>query len=162
MFAFTIDDAGTATLRIFNVGSSTPIWSKTDISGQNYVSASPFAAIDIGGGTTNTTIAGMDDQVNTGTGSEIPDYVPTTPLATPTVSAPSSNWVDPTVIGGSNGSAIASWPAVPNATSYEAWKANTATPAAGDWTLVASGVTSPYKFTGLTGSVWALGIKAKA
>lgn len=160
VFAFTIDDAGTATLRVFNVGGATPIWSKMDISGQNYLPANPFAAIDIGGGTTNTVIAGMDDQVNTGAGSEIPDYVPSTPLADPTVTKGAT--VLPTVVGGSDGKQTISFTSVPNASRYDAYIAGTLTPAANgsDWVLVQSNVTSPFQFTGLDAGNYSWGIQA--
>lgn len=81
-------------------------------------------------------------------------------LSTPTVTA--GTIVNPTVVAGTNGTAVATWPAVANATSYEAWLATGATPQQSDFTRVATGVTSPYTFTGLSGATYAIGIKAKA
>lgn len=84
----------------------------------------------------------------------------TAPLDTPTVTLGAIT--NPTTIGGSDGTATVSWPAVSNATSYDAYLATGSSPAQGDFALVASGVTSPYTFTGLTAGEWAYGIKAKA
>lgn len=158
VFAFTLDDTtGTATLRIFAVGSSTPIWSKTDISGQNYVSAQPFTHIDNGSGIAAGTIAVMDDQVNAGSGSEIPDYVPSTPLGTPVVTLGTVK--NPTTDTATDGTQQISWPAVANAATYDARLATTATPQESDFTTVATGVTSPYTFTGLGKGTFAFGVK---
>jgi hypothetical protein len=123
------------------------------------LTANTLAAVEIG----NSTPAAIDFsaanlQYDDGRTTEIGAM--STQLSTPSVS--SGTIVNPTTVGGSNGTAVATWSAVANATSYEAWKANNGTPAQGDFTLVATGVTSPYTFTGLTGSTWALGIKAKA
>ena len=102
---------------------------------------------------------GWDDiQVNNGAGSEIGDIVEQ--LATPVVTLGATT--NPSTVGGSNGSQVVTWPAVPGASSYEAWIANGSSPAQGDFTLVATGVTSPYTFTGLTAGERAYGIKAKA
>ena len=160
VFAITIDDAGTATLRIFNVGGATPIWSKMDISGQNYLPAQPFTHVDIGGNTPNSILGGMDLQTNTGAGSEIPDYVPSTPLADPTVTKGAT--VLPTVVGGSDGKQTISFTSVPNASRYDAYIAGTLTPAANgsDWVLVQSNVTSPFQFTGLDAGNYSWGIQA--
>lgn len=81
-------------------------------------------------------------------------------LATPTVTV--GTIVNPTTVGGSNGSVAVSWPAVAGATSYDAYRATGATPSQGDFVLVASGVTSPYNFTGQTQGTRSYGIKAKA
>ena len=83
----------------------------------------------------------------------------TAPLDTPTVTL--GTVTNPTTIGGSNGTAAVSWPAVSNATSYDAYLAAGSSPAQGDFTLVASGVTSPYTFTGLDAGAKAFGIKAR-
>ncbi len=80
-------------------------------------------------------------------------------LDTPTVTLGSVT--NPTTIGGNDGTAVVSWPAVSNATSYDAYLATGSSPAQGDFTLVASGVTSPYTFTGLNAGDKAFGIKAK-
>jgi len=70
--------------------------------------------------------------------------------------------VNPTTIGGTNGKQTVTWSAVANAASYEAWIAHSTSPAQGDFTLVATGVTSPYQFTGLPAGTHAYGVKAKA
>lgn len=102
--------------------------------------------------------AGWDDvQLNDGAGGEIGDI--TTLLDTPVVTLGLAT--NPSTVGGSNGSQVVTWPAVPGANSYEAWIASGALPTQGDFTLVATGVTSPYTFTGLTAGEWAYGIKAK-
>lgn len=84
----------------------------------------------------------------------------TEPLPAPTVTLGATT--KPSTIGGSNGSQVVTWGAVAGAASYEAWLATGNTPAQGDFTLVASGVTSPYTFTGLSAGTRAYGIKAKA
>ncbi len=101
---------------------------------------------------------GWDDvQLNDGSGSEMSDIVGQ--LATPVVTLGAAT--NPSTVGGSNGSQVVTWAAIPGASSYEAWIANGSSPAQGDFTLVATGVTSPYTFTGLTAGTWAYGIKAK-
>lgn len=102
---------------------------------------------------------GWDDiQLNDGAGSEIADIV--TALNTPEPVL--GTVVHPTTVGGTNGSVTISWGAVSGATSFEAVKAAGASPAQGSFTVVATGVTSPYTFTGLAAGEWALGIRAKA
>ncbi len=103
--------------------------------------------------------AGWDDvQLNDGAGSRIGDIVEQ--LTTPVVTLGATT--NPSTVGGSDGSQVVTWAAVPGASSYEAWIANGASPAQGDFTLVATGVTSPYTFTGLTAGQRSYGIKAKA
>lgn len=84
----------------------------------------------------------------------------TSQLTTPTVTV--GTITNPSTIGGSNGTTVVSWPAVSGATSYDAYIATGSTPAQGDFTLVASGVTSPYTYTGLTAGTKSFGIRAKA
>lgn len=84
----------------------------------------------------------------------------TSQLATPTVTV--GTITNPTTIGGTDGSTVVSWTAVSGAVSYDAYIATGSTPAQGDFTLVASGVTSPYTFTGLTAGAKSFGIMAKA
>ena len=104
-------------------------------------------------------ILGIDTiQLNDGSTTEIGDY--STPLDTPVVTLGAAT--DPTTIGGTDGTQTVSWPAVTDAASYEAYIAAGSTPAQGDFTLVASGVTSPYTFTGLAAGTHSYGIKAKA
>lgn len=117
--------------------------------------------VDLGIGNTmaaSYTVGWDDIQVNDGAGSEIGDIV--TALATPVVTLGTTT--NPTTVGGSNGTQVVTWPAVSGAASYEAWIAEDATPAQGDFTLKTVGVTSPYTFTGLEAGEYAFGIKAKA
>lgn len=81
-------------------------------------------------------------------------------LTTPTLTAGTT--VEPSTIGGTDGTQDVSWAAVPSAASYNAYHADGLTPAQGDFTLVASGVTSPYTFTGLDAGDHSFGIKAIA
>lgn len=148
---------GSCTIKIYPVGNSTPIANQS-FTGKNFGTAA-FADFNSGGGTVVGSHGIVDLQINDGAGSEIPDYVPTVPLSTPVVTMGTAT--NPTTVGGTNGSQIVTWPAVSNATSYEAWIANNLTPAQGDFTLVQTGVTSPYTFTGLTAGNYSYGIKAK-
>lgn len=152
---------GAATIKVYAVGGTTPL-TTANVTGGNFT-ANLFDAIDFGGGTVVGSHGEVDVQMNDGSGTEIPDYVPTTPLTTPTVTA--GTIINPTVVGGSNGTAVATWPAVANATGYDAFKIlnPSGTPADADFgTAVATGVTSPYTFTGLSAGNYAIGIKAKA
>lgn len=81
-----------------------------------------------------------------------------TPLATPVLTIVSQT--DPTTPGGSDGTVTVSWPAVPNAVSYEAGTASGNVTSG--FTVVATGVTSPHTFTGLPGGVTTVAIKAMA
>jgi hypothetical protein len=61
---------------------------------------------------------------------------------------------------------VVTWSAVSGATSYEAWitknDPNDPNPLQADFTLVATGVSSPYTFVGLSQANYDYGIKAKA
>jgi hypothetical protein len=107
---------------------------------------------------TSYTVGWDDVQLNDGAGGEISDI--TVQLSTPVVSLGTTT--PPTTVGASNGSQVVTWAAIPGAVSYEAWIAAGPTPVQGDFTLVASGLTSPYIFTNLTAGEWSYGIKAKA
>lgn len=101
----------------------------------------------------------MDDWAyDTGTTTLLGAYVDT--LTTPSVSLGTTT--NPSTVGASNGSQVVTWSAVAGATSYEAWRASGSTPTQGDFTQIATGVTSPYTFTGLTAGTYSFGIKAKA
>lgn len=80
-------------------------------------------------------------------------------LATPVITL--GTHVDPSAAGTSDGSQVVTWPAVSNAATYDAYKAPKASPAQSDFTLVATGVTSPYTFTGFNAGTDSLGIIAK-
>ncbi len=139
---------------------SAPIGTPLSVSNWN-LSTSSLIGVDIGVGSSPGAIAltiGWDDlQLNNGAGSEIGDITAT--LATPVVTLGAVT--NPSTVGGSNGSQVVTWAAVPGASSYEAWIASGASPAQGDFTRVATGVTSPYTFTGLTAGERSYGIKAK-
>lgn len=81
-------------------------------------------------------------------------------LATPTVTLGATT--NPTSIGGNDGTQVVTWSAVTNAVSYDAYRANSSSPVQNDFVLIASGVTSPYTFTGLSSGTYAFGIKARA
>lgn len=86
----------------------------------------------------------------------------TTPLSTPVVSLGTTT--NPSTSGATDGSQVVTWPAVSNATSYDAYKLlnPSGSPVDADFgTAVATGVTSPYTFTGLGAGSYAFGIKAK-
>lgn len=168
--AAIVADGGTgstdsATVHIYPVGSGTAA-ATANPTGKNFTT-NPFFAFDLGGGTISSgSFAVMDVQVSTGssTQTEIADYVATAPLSTPVVTLGATT--APTTVGGTNGSQVVTWAAVAGATSYEAWvtknDANDPNPLQGDFTLVATGVTSPYTFTGLNPAQYDYGIKAKA
>lgn len=104
------------------------------------------------------TMRADDLQINDGAGSRIVDYA--APLGTPVVTVAAQ--VNPTTIGGTNGTVQVTWPAISGATAYDAYVATGGTPAQGDFTLVASSVTSPYTFTGLSAGIRAYGIRARS
>lgn len=104
------------------------------------------------------TVRADDIQVNNGAGSRIPDYA--APLATPVLTLTAQT--DPTTIGGTDGTATVTWPAVPGAASYDAYAAPGGSPVQGDFVLFDDNVTSPFTFTGLSAGTRSLGIKAKS
>lgn len=131
-----------------------------------------YVATNVNAGTADLTQAQVGKPISTGTvdididefacqdgiTTEIPAV--SNQLATPaTVDEGGS---EPTTIGGTDGTQDVSWAAVPSAASYNAYHADGLTPAQGDFTLVASGVTSPYTFTGLDAGDHSFGIKAIA
>ena len=152
---------GTARATIYTLDGTTALEDSTTLTSKNTGSAS-VTTIRIGAKTstgTMETAVFIDDW----------DYDPTTTvfigpvteaLVAPTVSLGVKT--NPSTIGGSNGTQTVTWSAVTGATSYEAWIANSASPSQGDFTLVATGVTSPYTFTGIAAGTRAFGIKAKA
>lgn len=80
-------------------------------------------------------------------------------LPTPAVTLGSTT--NPTTVGATDGSQVVTWAAVGGAGSYDAYRAPGSSPAQEDFTLVASGVTSPYTFTGLAVGTYSFGIKAR-
>jgi len=111
------------------------------------------------GGPESTT-ATFPSAVNWTLVTAVASFAVLTPLSTPVVTL--GNTVNPTSSSASDGSQVVTWPAVANATSYEAWSTTKANPAQGDFVLVASGVTSPYQFVNLSNGTYSFGIKAKA
>lgn len=85
--------------------------------------------------------------------------VVSTPLSTPVVTLGAKT--TPTSVGGSDGTQVATWPAVTGAASYDAFVSGSATPAQEEFVRVGTNVTSPYTFTGLNPGQHAYGIKAK-
>ena len=168
-YRITIEAVGgstTASQVTAHVYSGTTSWDTpigTPLSANNWnMSTDNIIGVDVGVVSSPGAIAlmaGWDDvQLNDGAGSEIGDIVEQ--LVTPVVTLGAAT--NPSTVGGVDGSQVVTWAAVPGASSYEAWIANGASPAQGDFTLVATGVTSPYTFTGLTAGERAYGIKAKA
>lgn len=131
-----------------------------------------YVATNVNAGTADLTQAQCGKPISTGTvnldidefacqdgiTTEIPPV--SNQLSTPATTLGTTT--DPTTIGGTDGSQVVTWTAIPNAVSYNAFHADGLAPAQGDFTLVASGVTSPYTFTGLDAGDHSFGIKAIA
>lgn len=101
---------------------------------------------------------GIDDlQMDDGRTTEIGPIL--VQLTAPTVTLGTTT--NPTTVGGTNGSQVVTWGAVSNATSYDAYIAAKSSPAQSDFTLVASGVTSPYTFSSLAAGTYSFGIMAQ-
>lgn len=99
--------------------------------------------------------AGWDDvQLNNGAGSRIGDIAEQ--LATPVVTLGATT--NPSTVGGSDGSQVVTWAAVPGAHHYEAGIAS------GDvtsgFTVVNSNATSPYTYTGLAAGTYTVAVRA--
>lgn len=151
----------TLDVRVYEAGSATP---HTQVSGAlaaDLASAAGIGSVRYGFGTASTGLSSIDtnDGWAIGSGDWLARYDLDEPLATPVINIDSFS--HPTTIGGSEGTATISWGAVSGAVSYQAYIATGSSPAQEAFTLVASGVTSPYTFTGLSAGVKAFGIKAK-
>lgn len=155
--------SSSVTAKIFSEGSgawSTQVgttWSSSTFN----AGTEAVIGVDLGIVSSPTEIyeVGWDDvQLNDGAGSEIDDLVAA--LSTPVVTLGATT--NPSTVGGSNGTQVVTWGAVSGSSSYEAWLASGSSPAQGDFTRVATGVTSPYTFTGLSAGEYSFGIKAKA
>lgn len=149
--------AGTMAVNAYTPTGTTPVASMTTVTNAN-LTAATLAAVEVG----NSTPAAIDFyaaglQYDDGRTTEIGALA--TPLATPTVTLGTTT--NPTTVGGTNGSQVVTWGAVTNATTYDAYIASNTSPAQGDFTLVASAVTSPYTFASLSAGSYAFGIKAK-
>lgn len=81
-----------------------------------------------------------------------------TPLAAPSVTLVSKT--DPTTVGGSDGKAVISWPAVTNAVSYRVEVAPGANATAG-FVVRSETATSPYTVTNLSDGTYTIGVTAK-
>jgi hypothetical protein len=120
--------------------------------------AAQLTQIELGNSGPNAITVDLDDvQMDDGRTTEIGPIL--VALSTPTVTLGTTT--NPTTAGGTNGSQVVTWGAVSNATSYDAYKATKGSPAQSDFTLVASGVTSPYTFTSLAAGTYSFGIMAK-
>lgn len=82
-----------------------------------------------------------------------------TPLSTPVVSLGAKT--TPTTVGGTDGTQVITWPAVSGASTYDAFVANSSTPAQEDFVRVGTNVTSPYTVTDLAPGAHAYGVKAR-
>lgn len=150
---------GTCGVNVYTPSGSSPIsGASQSFTGMN-LTASPMAAVEIGNSAGNQPIDfyAANLQYDDGRTTEIGALA--TQLATPSVTLGTTT--NPTTVGGTNGSQVVSWGAVSNATAYDAYLATNTSPAQGDFSLVASNVTSPYTFTGLAAGGYAFGIKAK-
>lgn len=138
--------AGTAVMKFYNT-AGTQIGTTTSLTAQN-LSANNISVLQLGTVQSegNSIVYGFEDvQIENGAGSEIPEYVPTTPLATPSVTA---TVVNATSIGGSDGQVNLSWSAIANATKYEVAVAD-ANDATTGFVVLASNVTgTSYTITG--------------
>ncbi len=148
---------GTVRVRVYAVGNPTPLYD-VNFTGKNFTT-NQFSHVDSGGGTAVGAHGIVDLQVNDGAGSEIADYVPSTPLAQPVVTLGTTK--NPSTDTATDGTQDATWPAVANAGSYDARIAASASPAESDFVTIAQGVTSPYQFTGLGKGTFAFGIQAQ-
>lgn len=156
----TTGTAGTLKVNVYTLTGTAVSGANIDNSTVN-LGTSPIVGMQWGSSQGIAGTFGVDEiQIEDGITTEIADYVASTPLSTPVITLGATT--NPTVVGGSDGRQVVSWSAVANATSYEAWLAPTGTPTQGDFTRVATGVTSPYTFLGLSGATYSVGVKAKA
>lgn len=155
--------AGTMAVNVYTPTGTTPVASMTTVTNAN-LTANTLAAVEIGNsaGTQAIDFAAANLQFDNGRTTEIGPL--SAALTQPTVTLGAST--TPTTVGGTNGTQVVTWPAVSGATSYEAWitknDPNDPSPLQADFTLVATGVTSPYTFTNLSQANYDFGIKAKA
>lgn len=153
-------DNDTLDVRVYEPGSATP---HTQISGSlaaNMASAAGIGAVRFGFGTASTGLGSIDtnDGWAVGSGDWLDRYDLDEPLETPVINV--TDYTHPTTIGGNDGTATVSWGAVAGAASYQAYIATGASPNQEAFTLVESGVTSPYTFENLPAGAFSLGIKA--
>ena len=149
--------AGTVTCKVYTPTDTTSPLGTLSLTNAN-LTAATLHEIEIGNTTPAAISFGIDDvQIDDGRTTEIGPL--TVQLATPTVTLGTTT--NPTTVGGTDGSQVVTWSAVSNATSYEAWLATNGSPLQSDFVLKATGVTSPYTFTGLGQGTYAFGIKAK-
>lgn len=158
--AYATIAAGTATMNAaYYLGdSTTAVASKSVTTANTGTTAADTVIFGKGDSGTYASAFWMDNlQFQTAASALIGPWI--IQLATPTVTLGTTT--NTTSTGGTNGSQVVSWSAVPNATTYDAYKATKASPLQSDFTLVASGVTSPYTFTGLGAGTYSYGIMPK-
>ncbi|MGJ4843903.1 hypothetical protein [Leifsonia sp. Le1] len=149
--------AGTISAAVYDPTGTTAISTMTPVTNANLLTGS-LHQIEIGNSGPTAISFGIDDiQMDDGRTTEIGPIL--VALSTPTVTFGTTT--NPSTAGGTDGSQVVTWGAVTNATSYDAYKATKASPAQSDFTLVSSGVTSPYTFTGLGAGTYSFGIMAK-
>ena len=151
--AGTSATTGIARLAYYEGDSTTPVQDSGNITGIDVAgTAGVIYGSRIGKYNAVALTGAIDmDSVTLRTDSDATSAFPPFLLPTPVV----------TLVSASGNTATVSWPAVSGAASYTSHKAEGTAPAQGDFTLVATGVTSPYTFTGLSGGNWALGIRAE-
>jgi hypothetical protein len=137
-------------------GSTTPIGSFTTTAG-SIATGTPFAGFIWGRITTSTIQATFDSPVWETDGTALPGPL-TVPLGTPVVTKGTTT--NPTTTSSTDGTQVVTWPAVTDAVTYTAWRAAGSSPTQGSFAQVATGVTSPYTFTGLSQGTYSFGIKA--
>lgn len=150
--------ATTAEIRVayFAAGSTTPIGTFTTTSG-SVATGTPFVGFIWGRITGSSIQATFDSPVWETDGSGLPGPL-TVALGTPVVTKGATT--NPTTSTSTDGSQVITWAAVTDAVSYTAWRAAGSTPTQAAFTQVASGVTSPYTFTGLGQGTYSFGVKA--
>lgn len=149
--------AGSYTVHVYSTSGT--LLGTASVSSGAALTANDFTHLDSGGGTAVGQHGIVDLQMNDGAGSEIADYVPSTPLSTPVVTA--GTVVQPSSSTATDGSQQVTWPGVTNAATYDARIAiGKTSPTEGDFVTVATGVSSPYVFTGLGAGQAAVGIRA--
>ena len=154
--------ASTVNCAVYNpTDTSGPVSTMSALTNANLTANGTTGAItmvEVGNSTPAAIDFGIDDlQIDDGRTTEIGPIL--VALTTPTVTLGTTT--NPSTAGGTNGSQVVTWGAVTNATTYDAYLATKASPAQSDFTLTASGVTSPYTFTGLAAGTYSFGIMAK-
>lgn len=124
------------------------------------LTANNFSAFDLhtGGTSYAATIGWFGVKANNGAGSALAPYAPEVTLDDPVVTVTSV--VNPSTIGGSNGTITITWPSVSGADHYEAAIAD-GTVSSGFVTADAD-ATSPHTFTGVEAGTYTVAVRAIA